>query len=118
MDAQPAGPAPTGADEARHRELAQKLAARRSIEHLRRGLLAGFISLLTVAGAGRLLWVQSRPGAPPSEWGPWLVALAALAGAGLVMALVSLLLARRAMREEDGDFRQMLELRARLGLDP
>src|SRR4051812_10939215 len=93
--------------------LRARLGSRRSIVHVRRALYALLFAFLT----GFATWnVAKRFGfdleaGTPSFW------LAASAGALLVIALVSLLVARRLMRGEDRDFARLKALRSKLGLD-
>jgi hypothetical protein len=111
-----------GGDELRaeHDALAGRLAARRSVDELRKAAYAGFAGLI---GAGLALklafdrWVSARP---PRYQGPPVFFFAAAAVAVALLALAAWWVARgrRHQREEDSLFARLLALRARLGLDP
>lgn len=113
---------PSGEDvalRAEHDAIAERLSARRSIDHVRRGAWAAFLALLLGGVAGVLAY--QRWGAAALEGtrspAPFALALAA-ALAGLSVAAGAFARARRLMRREDRDFTRLRELRARLELDP
>ncbi len=104
---------------AEHDLLAERLAVRRSIEILRRAAYTGFAAFLASGLAVKIAfdrWFSTRPtrfrGSPVYFFSVVAVALA--------LALVTALLARRAlrhMRAEDEAFARLRALRDRLGLD-
>ena len=104
---------------AEHDELARRLAARRSIDHLRRGAWAAFLLVVTGGLAAKLAWDRWGPKSPRAFTSPpvplFLALLAALAC--LALAAADFLRARRIMRDEDRDFARLRELRGRLGID-
>jgi hypothetical protein len=103
-----------------HDRLAKVLAARRSIDHVRRGAYAAFGALVTSGLSAKFGWdhwlgpVEKRYRGAPSLF---FVALVLAVGA-LVIAARAVVLARRDFRVERRDFAQFQELRARLGIDP
>jgi hypothetical protein len=105
---------------AEHDALAERLAARRSIDLVRRGAYAGFAGFVASGLAVKLAfdrWFSLRPTrfrGPPIFF---FVALAAALVLG-VIAAASLARARRIMRAEDAEFARLQALRARLELDP
>jgi ABC-type nickel/cobalt efflux system permease component RcnA len=104
---------------AEHDALAERLASRRSIDHVRRGAYGAFLSLVTTGLAIKLAydrWVSVRV---TRFKGPPMYLFLAAAGAALLVAFTawSLVRAVRLMRTEDVAFARMRELRARLGLD-
>jgi len=106
---------------AEHDAVAERLASRRSIDHVRRGAYAAFLSLLTAGLAGKLAydrWFSVR--VTRFQGSPAYFFLAAAAAAALLVAFTAWSLGRaaRLMRTEDADFARLRELRARLGLDP
>ncbi len=104
---------------AEHDELARRLAARRSIDHVRRGAWAAFLLVVTVGLTAKLGWDRWGSNHPKAFKGPpalfFLALLAALVC--LVLSAVAFHRARRLMREEDRDFERLRHLRRRLGLD-
>ncbi len=109
---------------AEHDALGEQLAARRSIDVLRRALYLLFFGLLTVGIAVKLAWDRwgvLKPGlvrkALPGRPLFFLVALA-VSLVLLSLAIRGLLRARALMREEDALFARFRALRARLGLEP
>jgi hypothetical protein len=104
---------------AEHDALAARLAARRSIDEVRRATFAALALVVTGGVAARLAYDQWGPHRSPTSSGLVLffflaagAALACLAGATAFS-----LRARRHMREEDADFARLRQLRARLGLE-
>jgi len=108
-----------GSLRAEHDALAGRLAARRSIDHVRRGAWAGFLLVLTGGLAGKLAWDRWGSTHPRAFKGPpalvYLSFLAALAC--LALAASSFVRARRLMREEERDFARLRALRRELGLE-
>ncbi len=104
---------------AEHDELARRLAARRSIDHVRRGAWAAFLLVVTGGLAAKLAWDRWGSTHPKAFRGPpvffYLALLAALAC--LALSAAAFLRARRLMRVEDRDFERLRDLRRRLGLD-
>src|SRR5829696_2062214 len=109
---------------AEHDALAQRLEIRISIDHLRRGLLRTFFGLISAGVTVKLGWDRwgtLKPGAVRRfHAGPplflWLATGITLVL--LVLAVTSLLRARRLGREEDALFARLRRLRADLGLTP
>jgi hypothetical protein len=105
---------------AEHDALAERLAARRSIDQVRRGAYAAFAAFVAAGLAAKLgfdRWFSTRESrfvGPPVLF----VAALALALALAFAAAVAFSRARRLMRAEDVEFARMRELRARLELDP
>ncbi len=123
MDA--ARPPGEGADvaalQAEHDALAERVAARRSIDAVRRGAYAAFGLVITGGLTLKFAWDRwgwgPRPAKPPGRY-PLLFAVAlAVSLVLLVVALRAFQAARRAMVVEDRDFARLRELRARLGID-
>jgi hypothetical protein len=105
---------------AEHDRLAEQLAARRSIDLVRRGAYVGFAGFIASGLAVKLgydRWVSTRV---TRFRGPPIFFFTALALAAVLVtaALLLFLRARRHMREEDAQFARMQELRRRLELDP
>ncbi len=105
---------------AEHDRLAERLAARRSIDLVRRGAYTGFVGFLAGGVAAKLAydrWLSTRVtrfrGPPVLFFGALVLAAALL----LIAALLAVR-ARRHMRSEDAEFARMQELRRRLELDP
>jgi hypothetical protein len=109
---------------AEHDALAKKLAARASVEALRRAAILGFLGVISFGLSWGLLW--DRYGKTPTE-----LALAhttlyrvgflvTFLGAVAMFAfgLIALLRWRRLAREEDRLFARLRELRRALGIDP
>ena len=109
---------------AEHDALAQRLEIRTSIDHLRRGLLRIFFGLISAGVTVKLGWDRwgtLAPGAVRrSHGGPplFLWVATGITLVLLVLAVTSLLRARRLGREEDALFARMRRLRADLGLTP
>lgn len=109
---------------AEHDALAARLAVRPSVDALRRGLYQTFFGLLCVGLSVKLGWDRygtlARGVARKAYRGPpvflWLAT--ALTVVLLVLAVRSLLRARRLAREEDALFARFRELRRALGEEP
>jgi hypothetical protein len=105
---------------AEHDALAERLAARRSIDLVRRGAYTGFAGFIAVGLAAKLAYDRwfsirlTRFKGPPV----FFFTAAAIAAVLVALAVYFLLRARRLMREEDAQFARMSELRRRLELDP
>jgi hypothetical protein len=102
-----------------HDDLARRLAARRSIDLMRRGLWAAFLLVVTGGLSAKLAWDRWGSTHPRAFKGPpvfFFLALLAALGC-LAIAGAAFLQARRLMRQEDRDFARLLELRRRLGLE-
>ncbi len=116
--------APADADagglRAEHDRLAERLAARRSIDLVRRGAYSGFAAFIASGLALKLgfdRWISTRA---TRFRGPPVFFFVAL-GVAVVLLAVTLLVfvrARRHMRVEDAHFARMQELRRHLELDP
>jgi heme exporter protein D len=109
---------------AEHDTLARQLEARGSIDHLRAGLLRVFVGLISAGVTVKLGWDRwgalnpgvirkALVGRPLFLWIATLVTLVVL-----VLAVASLVRARRLTREEDRLFARFRALRAQLGIDP
>lgn len=116
-------PATRAALRAEHDALAERLAARVSVDAARAALYRMFFGLLAVGLAIKLAWDRwgtLPPGAArKSHAGPplflWIATAAAVAL--LVLAIRSFLRARRLGRDEDALYARFRQLRAALGLD-
>ena len=105
---------------AEHDALAELLAARYSIDHVRKGVYGGFAGLLVTGLAVKLAfdrWFSTRVARfrGPPVFFFLAVTLAALL---LAFAVWQLVRARGLMREEDERFARMRVLRHELELDP
>ncbi len=109
---------------AEHDALADKLAARHSVDRMREAAYVGFASVIGIGLSIKLAWDRwgpLRPGVVRKAYhGPPLFLFLAMSvtvvlGAFAVRALVR---AARLRREEDALFARMRALRAELGLDP
>lgn len=102
-----------------HDELARRLAARRSIDHVRRGSYAAFLLVVTGGLAGKLAWDRWWSTHPRAFKGPPALFFLALAAALACLAVgaSAFARARRLMREEDRDFARLQALRHELELD-
>lgn len=117
------GAAPSAGDgelRAEHDRLAERLAARRSIDLVRRGAYVGFAGFIASGLAVKLgfdRWLSTRA---TRFRGPPVFFFAALALAVVLAVACAVLVvrARRHMRAEDAQFERMRELRKRLELDP
>ncbi len=116
-------PADAAALRAEHDALAQRLAARRSIDWVRKALYLLFTGLLSVGLTLKLAWDRwgvlkpgvvrkVHPGRPLFFLVALLVALVLLS-----LAIRAFVRARTLMREEDALFARFRALRGRLGLD-
>ena len=104
---------------AEHDQLAARLVARRSVDHVRRGAWAAFLLVITGGLAAKLgwdRWGSTHPRAFKGPPGYFYLALAAALSC-LALAVAAFARARRLMRGEDRDFERLRELRRRLGLD-
>jgi len=122
-DAAPSEPG-TEALRAEHEALASRLAARASVDALRRALYQLFFGLLSVGLSVKLGWDRygtlakgvarkAHPGPPVFLW------LATAATIVLLsLAIRSLLRGRRLGREEEALFARFRELRRALGIEP
>ncbi len=116
-------PADDAALRAEHDALGERLAARRSIDELRRALYLVFFGLISVGLTVKLAWDRwgvLKPGVLRKvHAGRPLFFLLALALTLVLLSLAirGLLRARALMREEDALFARFRALRARLGLD-
>lgn len=105
---------------AEHDALAERLAARRSIDHVRGGAYAGFFALITTGLAIKLgydRWISvrvTRFKGPPV----YFFAAAVVAAVLILRCAWSMVKAVRLMRAENADFARLRELRGRLELDP
>jgi hypothetical protein len=108
---------------AEHDALADRLAARPSVDSARKGLLLAFFALIALGTSGALAWDHWGPQRPgearvPMAGRPLLLSLALAVGLGLAAwAAVALVRARRLARGEAVLFRRLRELRGLLGLD-
>ncbi len=102
-----------------HDGLAQKLATRLSIDHLRRAAYAGFATFIAGGLTIKFAWDRWGPHHKALRGRP-LFFLLALAVSLLLLGftLVSAWRARQLMRTEDCAFARFREIRAKLGLDP
>lgn len=104
---------------AEHDELARRLGARRSIDHVRRGAWAAFLMVVTGGLAAKLGWDRWGSTHPRAFKGPpaffFLTLAAALAC--LAVAVAAFRQARRLMRQEDRDFARLRALRRELGIE-
>jgi hypothetical protein len=103
-----------------HDDLAQRLAARRSIDEMRKAAYAGFFGFIATGLSAKLAWDRwfserlTRFKGPPVYF---FIALAVTCVL-LVFAARAYARSRRFMLVEDVAFARMKELRARLRLDP
>ncbi len=102
-----------------HDELARRLAARRSIDHVRRGSYAAFLLVVTGGLAGKIAWDRWWSTHPRAFKGPPVLFFLALAAALACLAVgaSAFARARRLMHEEDRDFARLQALRHELELD-
>jgi hypothetical protein len=107
-----------------HDALADKLAARRSVDRMREAAYVGFASVIAIGLSIKLAWDRwgpLRPGAVRKIYhGPPLFLFLAVIATIVLgsLAVRALVLAARLRREEDALFARMRALRAELGLDP
>lgn len=103
-----------------HDEIAERIAARRSIDLIRKGAYTGFAALIASGLAIKLgydRWFSARVTrfrGPPV----YFIVAAACALVLATLAIVFVVRARRIMRAEDALFARLRALRDRLGLDP
>jgi hypothetical protein len=103
-----------------HDALAERLAARRSIDEMRKAAYAAFFGFIAAGLSSKLAWDRwfserlTRFKGPPVFFFVALGVTVVL----LVLAARAFARARRHMRAEDEDFARLRALRARLGLDP
>ncbi len=109
---------------AEHDALGERLAARRSIDVLRRALYTLFVGLISVGLTVKLAWDRwgtLKPGVVrkvlPGRPLFFLLALA-LTLVLLSLAIRGLVRARALMRDEDALFTRFRQLRDRLGIEP
>jgi hypothetical protein len=116
----PAGPGPAAGLRAEHDELADRLAARRSIDLARRAAWSGFAAFLVGGLALKLAFDRWWSTRPTRFRGPPVYIFVALAVAAVLIVVTALVVrrVRRHMREEDAAFARMRALRETLGLDP
>lgn len=113
-------PLQAGPLRAEHDALAERLAARRSIDHVRRGAWAAFLLVVAAGLAAKLAWDRWYSTHPRAFKGPpvlFFLALAAALGC-LAAAIAAFSRARRLMREEERDFSRLQALRRELGMGP
>ena len=109
---------------AEHDDLARRLEVRRSIDVARRGAYQLFAGLIALGAAIALAWDRwgtLKPGmVRKAVTGPpfFLYLATAAAVILLLLAIRSLRLVRRLMREEDALFARLRALRGMLGLEP
>jgi hypothetical protein len=106
---------------AEHDLLAVRVAARRSIDDVRKGAYAAFGLVMSAGLTIKFAWDRwgwgPRPARPPGRY-PLLFLLAlGVSILLLVIAWTAFRRARSAMRVEDRDFARLREIRARLGID-
>jgi len=120
------GPGPEGGAEeladlrAEHDRLAERVAARRSIDEVRKGSYLVFFGAVTTGLTVKFAWDRWGFGprhVPPKLKFPVLVVLALAATLVLgTLAAVAFARARRLMRVEDRDFAQLKGVREKLGI--
>jgi len=106
---------------AEHDDLAGRVAARHSIDDVRRGAYASFGLVMSAGLTIKFAWDRwgwgVKPVRPPGRY-PLLFLLAlAISVVLAAVAVVAFRRARRAMKVEDRDFARLREIRARLGID-
>lgn len=104
---------------AEHDALAERLAVRRSVDHVRRGAYAGFVGLVSALLSVKLAYDRWFSVKATRFKGPPVFFIAAAIVAGLLAAYAGWCAARarRLMRAEDADFARLQDLRRRLGLE-
>jgi len=123
----PGPSADPGSLRAEHDALAARLAARASIDLVKRAAILGFVAFIALGLSAKLAFDRWAPeawwpvGAPRPEQvpgAPLFFLLAAIAtGALVAFSVRNVIRARRLMREEEALFARLLALRAALGLD-
>jgi hypothetical protein len=103
---------------AEHDALAERLAARASVDDVRRGFYAVFFLVITVGLAAKLAYDRWGPYHPRAFKGPPFLVFLALAAALVcaVVAAVSFARGRRKMRAEEAEFTRLRSIREKLGL--
>lgn len=103
-----------------HDALAERLAARRSIDEMRKAAYAAFFGFIAAGLSSKLAWDRwfserlTRFKGPPV----FFFVAVAVTIVLVVIAARAFVRARRHMRTENEDFGRLKALRARLGLDP
>jgi hypothetical protein len=101
--------------------LARKVAARRSIDDVRRGAYAAFGLVITGGLTLKFAWDRwgwgPRPARPPGRYPLLFLAALAVSIVLLAVAVRAFRRARLAMAVEDQDFARLREIRGRLGVD-
>jgi hypothetical protein len=123
----PGPAAEPGSLRAEHDALAARLAARASIDLVKRAAIVGFVAFIAFGLSAKLAfdrwapeswWPDGVPRPEPYDGAPLFFLLAAVAtGALVAFSLREVIRARRLMREEEALFARLLALRAALGLD-
>ena len=117
---------PPGSEESElrleHDRLAARVAARTSIDDVRRGAYGSFALFISVGLSLKFAWDRwgwgPRPVKPLGRF-PLLFTASALVALILAWFVVrSFVRARAAMKVEDRDFARLREVRARLGIEP
>lgn len=113
-------PDETAALRREHDVLAERLAARRSIDELRKAAYGAFLGFVTSGLTVKLAWDRWFSERLTRFRGPPVFFFVALAVTLVVLVLAArwFVHARRHMRDEDVAFARLKDLRARLGLDP
>jgi hypothetical protein len=103
-----------------HDALAERLAARRSIDEMRKAAYAAFFGLISTGLTAKLAWDRWFNERLVPRKGPPLFFFIALAVtvALVAFAVRAFVRGRRHMRDEDVAWGRMKALRERLGLDP
>jgi len=103
-----------------HDALAERLAARRSIDELRKAAYASFFGLIATGLTAKLAWDRwFNERLVPRKGPPLFFFVALVVAVGLAaFAVAAFVRGRRYMRAEDEAYGRMKSLRERLGLDP
>lgn len=103
-----------------HDALAERLAARRSIDEMRKAAYAAFFGFIAAGLSAKLAWDRWFSERLTRFKGPPVFFFVALAVTIVlvVIAARAFVRARRHMRTENEDFGRLKALRERLGLDP
>ena len=117
---------PPGSEESElrleHERLSARVAARTSIDEVRKGAYASFALFISVGLSLKFAWDRwgwgPRPARPPGRFPLLFTASALLAVALAWFVTRSFLRARVAMKTEDRDFARLREVRERLGIEP
>lgn len=106
---------------AEHDLLAGRVAARRSIDDVRKGAYAAFGLVMSAGLTIKFAWDRwgwgPRPARPPGRYPLLFLVALALSIFLAAFAWAAFRRARSAMRVEDRDFARLREVRARLGID-